>query len=75
MLYITSQFVHRSTDEGQSWQVISPDLTRNDPTKQEPSGGPITIDSNGMDYYCTIFAFAESPRAARASSGRARTTG
>ncbi len=60
-LYITSQFVHRSTDEGQSWELISPDLTRNDPTKQEPSGGPITIDSNGMDWYCTIFAFAESP--------------
>jgi len=60
-LYITSQFVHRSTDEGESWEVISPDLTRDDPTKQEPSGGPITIDSNGMDWYCTIFAFAESP--------------
>jgi len=60
-LYITSQFVHRSTDEGQSWELISPDLTRNDPTKQEPSGGPITTDSNGMDWYCTIFAFAESP--------------
>jgi len=60
-LYITSQFVHRSTDEGQSWDIISPDLTRNDPTKQEPSGGPITVDSNGMDWYCTIFAFAESP--------------
>ncbi len=61
VLYITSQYVHRSTDEGQSWQLISPDLTRNDLTKQGPSGGPITIDSNGMDYYCTIFAFAESP--------------
>ncbi|MHB8647153.1 MAG: WD40/YVTN/BNR-like repeat-containing protein [Thermomicrobiales bacterium] len=60
-LYITSQFVHRSTDEGQRWEVISPDLTRNDPTKLEPSGGPITIDSNGMDWYCTIFAFAASP--------------
>ncbi len=60
-LSITSQFVHRSTDGGQSWEVISPDLTRNDLTKQEPSGGPITIDSNGMDWYCTIFAFAESP--------------
>jgi photosystem II stability/assembly factor-like uncharacterized protein len=61
VLYITSQFVHRSTDAGKSWQVISPDLTRDDTTKQEPSGGPITIDSNGMDWYCTIFAFAESP--------------
>jgi photosystem II stability/assembly factor-like uncharacterized protein len=61
VLYITSQHVHRSTNEGMSWDVISPDLTRNDPTKMEPSGGPVTIDSNGMDYYCTIFAFAESP--------------
>ncbi len=61
VLYITSQFVHRSTDEGHSWEVISPDLTRNDKSLQGPSGGPITIDSNGMDYYCTIFAFAESP--------------
>jgi len=60
-LYITSQHVHRSTDEGRSWEIVSPDLTRNDPSKQEPSGGPITIDSNGMDYYCTLFAFAESP--------------
>jgi hypothetical protein len=61
VLYITSQYVHRSTDQGQSWEIISPDLTRNDESKQGPSGGPVTIDSNGMDYYCTIFAFAESP--------------
>ncbi len=61
LLYITSQFVHRSRDQGHSWEVISPDLTRNDPEKMQASGGPITIDSNGMDYYCTIFAFAESP--------------
>ncbi len=61
VLYITSQHVHRSTDEGHSWEVISPDLTRNDPEKMGPSGGPITIDSNGMDFYCTVFAFAESP--------------
>ena len=61
VLTITSQYVHRSTDAGRSWQIISPDLTRNDTSKQEPSGGPITTDSNGMDWYCTIFAFAESP--------------
>ncbi len=60
-LYITSQFVHRSRDEGDSWEVISPDLTRNDPERMGPSGGPITLDNNSMDYYCTIFAFAESP--------------
>jgi photosystem II stability/assembly factor-like uncharacterized protein len=60
-MYITSQYIHRSHDEGQSWEIISPDLTRNDASKMGASGGPITIDSNGMDYYCTIFAFAESP--------------
>ncbi|HUZ00444.1 MAG TPA: glycosyl hydrolase, partial [Thermomicrobiaceae bacterium] len=62
VLYVTSNHVHRSTDEGMSWEVISPDLTRNDPAKQQPSGGPITRDNTGAEYYDTIFAFAESPR-------------
>ena len=53
--------VFRSTDEGTSWEPISPDLTRNDVSKLEPSGGPITNDISGAEYYCTIFAFAESP--------------
>jgi photosystem II stability/assembly factor-like uncharacterized protein len=61
VLYITGNHVFRSTDEGASWETISPDLTRNDPAKQEPSGGPITKDNTGAEYYCTIFAFAESP--------------
>ncbi|HYK86744.1 MAG TPA: hypothetical protein VEV19_15350, partial [Ktedonobacteraceae bacterium] len=61
VLYVTGNHVFRSTDEGASWDVISPDLTRNDPTKLEPSGGPITKDNTGAEYYCTIFAFAESP--------------
>jgi photosystem II stability/assembly factor-like uncharacterized protein len=61
VLYVTGNHVFRSTDEGNSWEVISPDLTRNDPSKQEPSGGPITKDNTGAEYYCTIFAFAESP--------------
>jgi photosystem II stability/assembly factor-like uncharacterized protein len=61
VLYITSQHVHRSTDEGRSWEVISPDLTRNDPERMGPSGGPITYDNNSMNTYCTIFAFCESP--------------
>jgi len=60
-LYVTSQHVHRSTDEGQSWDVISPDLTRNDATKLTPSGGPISRDNTGAEHYCTIFAFRESP--------------
>ncbi len=61
VLYICSNFVHRSTDEGTNWEVISPDLTRNDPDRQGPSGGPITYDNSGAEIYCTIFAFRESP--------------
>jgi len=62
VLYTTSQFVHRTSDGGQTWQVISPDLTRNDKTKQDFSGGKgITRDSTGVEIYDTIFAFEESP--------------
>ncbi len=60
-LYTCSNHVHLSTDEGQSWQLISPDLTRNDPEKLVASGGPITKDNTGVEYYCTIFAAQESP--------------
>ncbi len=62
VLYHTSQFVHRSTNEGQSWETISPDLTRNDPEKQDYAGGPITLDNTGVEVYNTIFAFEESPQ-------------
>ncbi len=60
-LYVTSNHVHRSTNEGMSWEVISPDLTRNDPATLEASGGPITKDNTGAEVYATIFAFVESP--------------
>jgi len=60
-LYATGNHVFRSRDEGQTWDRISPDLTRNDPDRLGPSGGPITRDQTGAEYYCTIFAFAESP--------------
>ncbi|MGH2404335.1 MAG: WD40/YVTN/BNR-like repeat-containing protein, partial [bacterium] len=59
-LYACGNRVFRSTDEGASWQAISPDLTRNDASKLAPSGGPVTKDNTGAEYYCTIFAFAES---------------
>jgi photosystem II stability/assembly factor-like uncharacterized protein len=62
VLYVTGNHVFRSTDEGHSWEEISPDLTRNDKSKMEDSGGPITRDNVGTEYYGTIFAFAESPR-------------
>ena len=55
----TSQHVHRSTNRGQSWELISPDLTRNDPSTLGPSGGPITKDNTAVEYYATIFTLAE----------------
>ena len=60
-LYTFSNHVHVSENEGQSWEIISPDLTRNDPQKLRSSGGPITQDNTGVEYYCTIFAANESP--------------
>ena len=60
-LYACSNHLHLSTDEGQSWQTISPDLTTNDKSRQKSSGGPITQDNTGVEYYCTIFAACESP--------------
>jgi len=59
-LYTFSQSVHVSENEGQSWEVISSDLTTNDPEKQKSSGGPITQDNTAVEYYCTIFAAQES---------------
>jgi photosystem II stability/assembly factor-like uncharacterized protein len=60
-LYAAGNVLFKSTDEGQSWQAISPDLTRDDKTRQGPSGGPITKDNTSVEYYGTIFAAAESP--------------
>jgi hypothetical protein len=61
VLYVTANVVFKSTNEGMSWEVISPDLTMNDPNKLKSSGGPITKDNTSVEYYCTIFTFAESP--------------
>ncbi len=60
-LYAASEVVWKSTDHGHAWTIISPDLTRNDRTKQQPSGGPLTKDITSVEYYDTIFALAESP--------------
>ncbi|MGI9532223.1 WD40/YVTN/BNR-like repeat-containing protein, partial [Lutimonas sp.] len=60
-LYTFSNHVHVSENEGQSWQILSEDLTRNDPEKLVSSGGPITQDNTSVEYYCTIFAANESP--------------
>jgi hypothetical protein len=59
---VASNHLHVSTNEGQSWTTISPDLTTNDKSRQKSSGGPITKDNTGVEYYCTIFTAAESRR-------------
>ena len=59
-LYTAGNVLFKTTDEGESWQAISGDLTRNDAAKLGPSGGPITKDNTGVEYYCTIFAACES---------------
>ena len=61
-LYACSNHLHTSVDGGQSWKTISPDLTRNDSARLVSSGGPITQDNTGVEYYCTVFAAVESPR-------------
>ncbi|MEN0005683.1 MAG: glycosyl hydrolase [Bacteroidota bacterium] len=60
-LFTASNHLHMTEDGGQSWTIVSPDLTRNDPSKLVSSGGPITKDNTGVEYYCTIFAACESP--------------
>ncbi len=61
-LYAGSNHLHSTRDEGQTWELLSPDLTRNDLSKMGPSGGPVTKDNTSVEYYCTIFAAAESKR-------------
>lgn len=59
-LYAAANVLFKTENEGQSWEAISPDLTRNDKSKQGPSGGVITKDNTSVEYYCTIFAATES---------------
>ena len=60
-IYYGGERVFKTTDGGMRWEAISPDLTRNDKSKQQPSGGPITIDDTGTEYYDTVFSIAPSP--------------
>ena len=61
VLYYGAQVIFRTADSGQTWTVISPDLTRNDKSKQKWAGGPITGDNTGVETYGTVFVIAESP--------------
>ncbi len=60
VLYAGGNMVFKTTNEGQNWEAISPDLTRADPETLQPSGGPINRDAVGAEVYATVFAFAES---------------
>lgn len=60
ILYVSSQRLWKTTNEGQSWTAISPDLTRHDPKTLGPSGGPLTLDQTGVETYGTIFTIAPS---------------
>jgi photosystem II stability/assembly factor-like uncharacterized protein len=61
VLYAGSEVVWKTVDHGNHWAIISPDLTRNDRSKQQASGGPLTKDITSVEYYDTIFSLAESP--------------
>jgi photosystem II stability/assembly factor-like uncharacterized protein len=61
VVYYGGNVLFSTSDGGTSWTILSPDLTRDDPQKQRWSGGPITGDNTGAEYYDTIFAIAESP--------------
>ena len=62
-VYYGGERIFKTTDGGTHWEAISGDLTRNDKSKQQPSGGPITIDDTGTEYYDTVFSIAPSPLA------------
>ncbi len=61
LLYTAGNVVFRTTDQGHSWEPISPDLSRNDPEKLVASGGPITKDTSGAEHYCSVSTLRESP--------------
>src|SRR5258706_6421466 len=62
IIYAGSQHLWKSTNEGQSWERISPDLTRHDPKTMGASGGPITKDNTGVETYATVFSIAPSAK-------------
>jgi photosystem II stability/assembly factor-like uncharacterized protein len=62
-IYYGGERIFKTTDGGTHWEAISGDLTRNDKSKQQPSGGPVTVDDTGTEYYDTVFSIAPSPLA------------
>ncbi len=60
-VYTAGNFLFKTTDGGQSWQVVSPDLTTDDPAKQKNGVGPLSVENTGAEVHCTIVTLAESP--------------
>lgn len=60
-VYTGGNYLFKTTDMGNSWEIISPDLSTNDPSKQKDSGGPITPENTGAEIHCTIVTISESP--------------
>ena len=60
-VYTGGNYLFKTTDKGQSWMIISPDLTTDDPEKQKDSGGPISMENTGAESHCTIITISESP--------------
>ena len=60
-VYTGGNYLFKTTNGGHSWEIISPDLSTNDPNKQKDSGGPITLDNTGAEIHCTIITISESP--------------
>lgn len=62
VIYYGGNVLFKTTERGERWTIVSPDLTTNDPEKQRPSGGPITSDNTRAEFHCTIIAIADSPK-------------
>jgi hypothetical protein len=62
VLYYGGNVLFRTANRGETWQIVSPDLTTNDPAKQKPSGGEISSDNTRAEFHCTIISIAESPK-------------
>jgi photosystem II stability/assembly factor-like uncharacterized protein len=65
VLYFGGNVLFKTTDRGERWSIVSPDLSTNDPEKQKSSGGPISTDNTRAEFHCTIISIADSPKDAR----------
>ena len=62
VIYFGGNVLFKTTERGETWTIVSPDLTTNDPEKQKSSGGPISTDNTRAEFHCTIISIADSPK-------------